>query len=892
MSEITHSVGRSKKNRETFSHLTVSRHMASRHIASRNMANRHTVSRLAISAGAIWSLGLTGMAQAGEPLFVERVPAARAALGVAASESLQAQAVRLNRRALNGPEIDIDLFGETVTAVRTRVERRAGEQIWVGHIVGNETDDVILTWRAGAVSGRIQYGERIFRIGAFAGTGRNQGASALIEIDPLANPVDDAGDLPSGGGVITAGDTALASAGDLVRQDLLVVYTNATCTYFGSCADAESAISTAVADINTAYLESGVMISMNLVGTHLTDYVDGAAGDALNHLRIGDDGFMDEIHPLRDELGADIVAMVFDGSGCGIGYVGSSASTAFSVTDAPCLVGNRTMAHEIGHNQGALHDRQTHSGGNEGAYNYGYRRCSDGSVDDFGAPYFRTIMSYGCASASRVGRLSNPDVSFNGVPQGVDPDLDPVRGAFNVRVLNESASHVAGFRAQVDTPETPPTPTPTPTPTPPVAPSGLVASATGSDTVALSWSDNASDEDSYHVQSSTDGTTFSTIAQLGANETSFIDNGLNPDTTYFYRVFAMNSAGASSLSGVASATTNGVSAVVEDRANGEIVGAGLVSGTFQATHFDDGVAQRIDEQSTGGPKRSRAQFFSHQWTFNVVGGVGGVMVEANAWVSGSEGALFDYSLNNGASWSPLFVVTENDPSTVKSALLPDSASGSVRIRARDAEQASGEGVDTLRVDQIKIISATTLAPPPAAPANLVVSDVTQGAVSLTFTDNADNEFGFAVRRSTGALASCGDGEEIDILPANDGLGAVGFTDGSAAPSTTYWYAVTAFNSGGDNGTCAISPAVTTPAGPALGASALGYKNRGAQIVDVSWSPATTNVEIYRDGVLLGSGANGSYTDNINAKGGGSYRYDVCVAGSSRTSCAAPVTVIF
>ena len=38
------------------------------------------------------------------------------------------------------------------------------------------------------------------------------------------------------------------------------------------------------------------------------------------------------------------------------------------------------MKHEIGHNQGAHHDRQTVVGGSNGAYNYGYRRCSNGNA--------------------------------------------------------------------------------------------------------------------------------------------------------------------------------------------------------------------------------------------------------------------------------------------------------------------------------------------------------------------------------------------------------------------------------------------------------------------------------------------------------------------------------
>lgn len=64
-----------------------------------------------------------------------------------------------------------------------------------------------------------------------------------------------------------------------------------------------------------------------------------------------------------------------------------------------------------------------------------------------------------------------------------------------------------------------------------------------------------------------------------------------------------------------------------------------------------------------------------------------------------------------------------------------------------------------------------------------------------------------------------------------------------------------------------------------------YKVRGTQHADLSWSGATgSNVDIYRDGALIATTANnGSYTDNIGAKGGGSYTYSVCESGSNTCS---------
>ncbi|MCC2617452.1 S8 family serine peptidase [Aestuariibacter halophilus] len=91
------------------------------------------------------------------------------------------------------------------------------------------------------------------------------------------------------------------------------------------------------------------------------------------------------------------------------------------------------------------------------------------------------------------------------------------------------------------------------------------------------------------------------------------------------------------------------------------------------------------------------------------------------------------------------------------------------------------------------------------------------------------------------------------------------------------------NGGGDNG---------GGTGGDFSLSATGYKQRGLQMVDLSWSGAqTTNVDIYRDGQLIDTTNNdGSYTDALNTKGGGSYDYQVCEEASN--TCSATQTVVF
>jgi len=89
----------------------------------------------------------------------------------------------------------------------------------------------------------------------------------------------------------------------------------------------------------------------------------------------------------------------------------------------------------------------------------------------------------------------------------------------------------------------------------PATPNGLQATANSSSQIVLTWSDNANNESGFYIERST-GTGFVQIASVGANITTYSDNGLSAATTYQYRVSAHNTSGNSGYSNQASATTN------------------------------------------------------------------------------------------------------------------------------------------------------------------------------------------------------------------------------------------------------------------------------------------------------------------------------------------------
>ena len=97
-------------------------------------------------------------------------------------------------------------------------------------------------------------------------------------------------------------------------------------------------------------------------------------------------------------------------------------------------------------------------------------------------------------------------------------------------------------------------------------------------------------------------------------------------------------------------------------------------------------------------------------------------------------------------------------------------------------------------------------PPPAAPTNLTATAVSCNQIDLAWTDNANNEDGFAIERSLDGTVFA----QLGTIPANQTT----FSDTTVLASTTYWYRVRAFNAGGysaySNTASATTPSCSYP----------------------------------------------------------------------------------
>ncbi len=449
----------------------------------------------------------------------------------------------LSPRALDAVVLTFNLSdGRTLRAQRQQtIDDRKGEfKSWVGTFEEQPGSLAVLGTYRGSTTGFISYGAELWEIRPapndprqlvlYRFDDRNMPAAeaSLVTRKPpaaMSTPIDYGSTEPT---------PEMLEAGYV--HDLLVVYTPAARKRYGQ-GTLESMIQNAVQAANQAYRNSGVAISLDLVGLQEVEYVEsGDMKGSLKALQSHKDGQMDAVHSLRNRLGADVVTLIAeDSDSCGIawsmrGETPSGASTAFNVVNAGCL-SNQSLAHEVGHNQGNMHDRDSTSNTGAFAYSYGYRNCS---ADGNG---FRTVMAYACKGGARVARFSSPALTFNGQPMGIAYETDPDNSADNVRSMNATADTVAAFRVK-------------PGLSPARVPAQLSAWTSAPGTVVLHWFDAAANEAGFKVERSSNGIDFAQVAVLGANATSYVDNDAGAATWYYYRVRAFNGRGNSGFTRV------------------------------------------------------------------------------------------------------------------------------------------------------------------------------------------------------------------------------------------------------------------------------------------------------------------------------------------------------
>ena len=327
--------------------------------------------------------------------------------------------------------------GVQVVAVGERVTQRSAEDIsWAGPVRG--TDGwVQMVFAGGGVTATVRVGNTSYGIESLGG-----GLHAISRIDQSGYPSEHTPDNFSGalsdrGPVQTsAAPTGTVGTAALSTINVLVVYTASAAA---ATSNISSLIQLAVDETNQSYVNSGININMVRVHTAQVTYNEAnrSFSQHTSALQGTTDGLMDNVHTLRNTYAADMVLLVVnDSEACGqAAAIKATATSAFATAHYSCITGYYSFGHELGHLQGARHDRYVDASTTPYAYGHGYIPASKS---------WRTVMAYGnnCSNCTRIQYWSSPLVTY--------PPTGEVMGTAlyedNARVLNLTAPTVAAFR--------------------------------------------------------------------------------------------------------------------------------------------------------------------------------------------------------------------------------------------------------------------------------------------------------------------------------------------------------------------------------------------------------------------------------------------------------------
>jgi hypothetical protein len=222
--------------------------------------------------------------------------------------------------------------------------------------------------------------------------------------------------------------------------DFVVFYTNGFADKYGS--DAVARAQFYVDYVNQAFFNSGIRATARMVYTEEVEYPDttpdknGDDGDTWVAwkdlmLRQGEynPGVFDHVADVRDAFGGDVVVLLrryvaANQGACGVSAGNSGKNYSGVVVQDSGLCDPSTLAHELGHNYGCNHDRNTMAEYPEGGIITNTYPFANGYQEPTGE--FVTVMSYDWTGPCKpsfcptIPYFSNPMVEFEGMATGIE----------------------------------------------------------------------------------------------------------------------------------------------------------------------------------------------------------------------------------------------------------------------------------------------------------------------------------------------------------------------------------------------------------------------------------------------------------------------------------------
>ncbi len=252
------------------------------------------------------------------------------------------------------PDVRLGLLTGMTFETRGTTYLSEGRLLWVGNVAGSEVLTTLVI-SGNELLGRIAFPGREIQLAPLG-----NGITAIFEAGPDDDGVREALPLETNDQSLQGFGVASKSAdsGGPSGIDLMVVYTPAAAA---AVPNISSTISLAVQQLNNALSFNFIPTVVSTVHTAQVEYVEtGSAQDALDAMA---DGSIPGLSDLRSRYRSDFVVMLTSNN---INALGKSAAiratsplSANAVVRATNAEASLTLAHEVGHLAGGVHDKES-----------------------------------------------------------------------------------------------------------------------------------------------------------------------------------------------------------------------------------------------------------------------------------------------------------------------------------------------------------------------------------------------------------------------------------------------------------------------------------------------------------------------------------------------------
>jgi RHS repeat-associated protein len=328
----------------------------------------------------------------------------------------------------------------------------------------------------------------------------------------------------------------------------------------------------------------------------------------------------------------------------------------------------------------------------------------------------------------------------------------------------------------------------------PAVPGNLVATAVSSQRIDLSWTDASINETGFEIFMKIDGGGFESIGFVGSNTTTYIKNGLTPETQYQFKVRAYTTTRTSDFSNAVVASTFAVPEGTVTREVWEEIG-GWGVGDIPVSQ----PADINDELTTLETPQQWKDYYGQR--------IRGYLIPQTTgsyyfWIASDDYSELWLSPDDQVNAKEKIASVSGYTGHNEWTKYPSQASNAISLVAGtryyiEVLHKEGAEGDNLSVGwrlgtsgDPAVITGAYLSPyiiptVPNAPDNCSATPLSATQVDVTWSDNSNNENGFQVERATGA----GD----FVLVGSSATNVAVVHDGGLTANTEYRYRVRAWN---------------------------------------------------------------------------------------------------